>query len=157
MCIRRFKLLMNLSDASVADIAAYLKRALKIYVFFTALSIFQAVTDVLASEMGAAIWSITVSALYLFYSASLFGMTQQPIPTLCSLHLCTSALVLVTTFSIVQMTFLLYNDPNNYFILLQLIGIAVALSTLYIHYHMGCKLRKLRQGEGEETLINSRV
>lgn len=141
MCIQRFKLLMNVDTASVEDMHLFLKRALKIYALLTGLYIYYSVMTIMDSDKNSAIWDVTAAALYAFYCSSLYALTSSNRPILCTLHICSTALVLLTIFSIFDLSFSLYSDPQDYFELLTVVAIGIELSTLYIHYHLGLKLR----------------
>jgi hypothetical protein len=147
-------MLKNISDASIEEITGYLKRAVKIYVLLVILNIYYSVNEIVDHETEAAVWGCTVTVLYVLYLISLMGVTHiGDRPILCVLHVCSGALVLLIAFSAIQMTYLLYDEPKNYFILLQLLGILIELSTLFIHYHLSLKLRSA-VALGQENLLD---
>ena len=123
------------------------------YALFTLLNVYYSVMAILDKEMAPAIWAVTVTVLYFLYTVALFLMTSSATPSRHSLYMCTSALVLLIAFSITQLVFSLYNNPTDYFGLLHIIGIAVELSTLYIHYHLEKKLREI--SDVSQDLLNN--
>lgn len=129
MCVRRFRLLANIDDASIDELLSFIKRMARIYFIIGVINIVTAATSSESKGHAQLIISIVSIILYFINIGAMFNLAGSPSILNASVVILTN--ICIFSFNIFS---LIYNVVilKSYWALVSLLGIFVQTTTIYI-------------------------